>query len=75
MIIPIRCFTCGNLIADKYKKFTKDLKEKETEQKNKNGNIDDQNRNLEEIFCNLKLKRYCCRRMLFTQSNILNKLK
>jgi len=71
MIIPIRCFTCGNLIADKYKKFTKDLEDKEKKNKNK----DDQNRNLEEIFCNLKLKRYCCRRMLFTQSNILNKLK
>lgn len=71
MIIPIRCFTCGNLIADKYKKFTKDLKEKEKKE-NIHG---DQNRNLEEIFCNLKLKRYCCRRMLFTQSNILNKLK
>jgi DNA-directed RNA polymerase subunit N (RpoN/RPB10) len=71
MIIPVRCFTCGGLIADKYIKFKKDLKEK----KIKNENIDDQNRNLEEIFCNLKLKRYCCRRMLFTQSNILNKLK
>lgn len=71
MIIPIRCFTCGNLIANKYKKFTEDLKEKEKNNKN----IHDQNRNLEEIFCNLKLKRYCCRRMLFTQSNILNKLK
>jgi DNA-directed RNA polymerase subunit N len=70
MIIPIRCFTCSNLIADKYKKFTDDLKKKEQKE-----NIDDQNRNLEEIFCNLKLKRYCCRRMLFTQSNILNKLK
>jgi DNA-directed RNA polymerase subunit N (RpoN/RPB10) len=68
MIIPIRCFTCGNLIADKYKKFTKDIEEK----KEKN-NIQD--RNLEEIFSKLKLKRYCCRRMLFTQSNILNKLK
>jgi len=70
MIIPIRCFTCSNLIADKYKKFTEDLKEKK-----KTEDINDQNRNLEEIFCNLKLKRYCCRRMLYTQSNILNKLK
>jgi|TARA_B100001971_G_scaffold209175_1_gene232289 DNA-directed RNA polymerase subunit N (RpoN/RPB10) len=70
MIIPIRCFTCGTLIADKYKTFLKELEKKE-----KKENIDSQNRNLEEIFCNLKLKRYCCRRMLYTQSNILNKLK
>jgi len=70
MIIPIRCFTCGNLIADKYKKFIKDVEEKEKKENNNN-----QDRNLEEIFYDLKLKRYCCRRMLFTQSNILNKLK
>lgn len=70
MIIPIRCFTCGTLIADKYKTFLEELEKKE-----KRENIDSQNRNLEEIFCNLKLKRYCCRRMLYTQSNILNKLK
>lgn len=70
MIIPIRCFTCGTLIADKYKTFLDELEKKE-----KRENIDSQNRNLEEIFCNLKLKRYCCRRMLYTQSNILNKLK
>lgn len=70
MIIPIRCFTCGTLIADKYQTFLKELEKKE-----KRENIDSQNRNLEEIFCNLKLKRYCCRRMLYTQSNILNKLK
>jgi DNA-directed RNA polymerase subunit N (RpoN/RPB10) len=70
MIIPIRCFTCGNLIADKYKKFIKDVDD--LEKKNDKNN---QDRNLEEIFAELKLKRYCCRRMLFTQSNILNKLK
>ncbi|SVA12141.1 uncharacterized protein METZ01_LOCUS64995 [marine metagenome] len=70
MIIPIRCFTCGTLIADKYKTFLKELEKKE-----KKENIDSQNRNLEEIFKKLKLKRYCCRRMLYTQSNILNKLK
>ena len=67
MIIPIRCFTCGTLIADKYQTFVKELEKKEDK--------DIQNRNLEEIFKELKLKRYCCRRMLYTQSNILNKLK
>ena len=67
MIIPIRCFTCGTLIADKYQRFLTELEKKE--------NIDNQNRDISEIFKELKLKRYCCRRMLYTQSNILNKLK
>jgi DNA-directed RNA polymerase subunit N (RpoN/RPB10) len=68
MIIPIRCFTCSNLIADKYQKFLDELKKD-----NSLSNIQD--RDLQEIFKKLKLKRYCCRRMLFTQSDILNKLK
>lgn len=70
MIIPIRCFTCGTLIADKYQRFLTELEKKE-----KKENIDNQNRDISEIFKELKLKRYCCRRMLYTQSNILNKLK
>jgi DNA-directed RNA polymerase subunit N (RpoN/RPB10) len=68
MIIPIRCFTCSNLIADKYKKYIEEI---EKDKKN----TDIQNRDLQEIFKKFKLKRYCCRRMLFTQSDILNKLK
>tara|TARA_B110000285_G_C15003501_1_gene552630 strand:+ start:44 stop:262 length:219 start_codon:yes stop_codon:yes gene_type:complete len=68
MIIPIRCFTCSNLIADKYKKFVEEVEKDKT-------NLDIQNRDLQEVFKKFKLKRYCCRRMLFTQSNILNKLK
>jgi len=68
MIIPIRCFTCSNLIADKYKKFVEEVEKDKT-------NLDIQNRDLREVFKKFKLKRYCCRRMLFTQSNILNKLK
>ncbi len=63
MIIPIRCFTCGTLIADKYQIFLTELEKKEKKE------------NIDEIFKELKLKRYCCRRMLYTQSNILNKLK
>tara|TARA_B110001454_G_C12712624_1_gene431333 strand:- start:1764 stop:1976 length:213 start_codon:yes stop_codon:yes gene_type:complete len=70
MIIPIRCFTCGTLIADKYQIFLTELEKKE-----KKENIYNQNRDIDEIFKELKLKRYCCRRMLYTQSNILNKLK
>jgi DNA-directed RNA polymerase subunit N (RpoN/RPB10) len=60
MIIPIRCFTCSNLIANKYKKYLKKKEEKEE---------------IVKIFEELKLKRYCCRRMLLTQVDLLNKLK
>lgn len=66
MLIPIRCFSCGNLIANKYEKYLELVKDK-----NKN-ELED---NKVEIFKKLKLKRYCCRRMLLTNVDIIDKLK
>ncbi len=51
MIIPVRCFTCGNLIGDKWEEFT-DMIEKGVDPK--------------EALDKLGLKRYCCRRMLLS---------
>jgi len=61
MLIPVRCFSCSKVIADKYKKYLK-LKEENTE-------------NTEQIFKKLKLKRYCCRRMLLSHIDLIEKLK
>ena len=62
MIIPVRCFTCGSLIGNKWniyleevKKINEDVKLSEEDKINKT--ID--------LFENkLKLKRYCCRMIL-----------
>lgn len=51
MLIPIRCFTCGKLIADKLQEY-----------KNRQQTNDGQ----EEILNSLGVDRYCCRRMLLT---------
>ena len=51
MLIPVRCFTCGNLIADKYEDFQNEIKSGEDPAK---------------AFDSLKIQRYCCRRMLLT---------
>ncbi|RNJ77616.1 MAG: DNA-directed RNA polymerase subunit N [Nitrosopumilus sp. H8] len=51
MLIPVRCFTCGNLIADKYGTY---------QEKTKSG--EDPAATLDS----LGVKRYCCRRMLLT---------
>ena len=51
MLIPVRCFTCGNLIADKYDSYQTKLKIGEDPEK---------------ILDELKINRYCCRRMLLT---------
>lgn len=59
MIIPVRCFTCGNLVADKYNEFTSRVKNGEDPKK---------------VLDSLGLKRYCCRRMLITSMDIVDQL-
>ncbi|HDD26270.1 MAG TPA: DNA-directed RNA polymerase subunit N [Acidilobales archaeon] len=59
MLIPIRCFTCGALIGDKWEEFYKRVK-----------NGEDPNKVLDD----LGIKRYCCRRMLLTHVNIIDEI-
>ena len=51
VLIPVRCFTCGNLIADKFEDYQTKLKAGEDPEK---------------VLNDLKIDRYCCRRMLLT---------
>ena len=57
MMIPVRCFTCGSLIGDKYEKFL-ELVEKGTDPK--------------DALDMLGLKRYCCRRMILSHIDIID---
>ena len=61
MIIPIRCFTCGKLIADKWIEYEKRVNEL-------NNNKND---NMKNIFKDLNLDRYCCKRMLLTHVDLI----
>ena len=59
MIIPVRCFTCGKIIGNKYESYMEML------------NADYSERDaLEE----LGLRRYCCRRMVLTHVDLIEKL-
>ena len=51
MLIPVRCLTCGKLIADKYDEYQSKMKSGEEPAK---------------ILDSLGFDRYCCRRMLLT---------
>ena len=55
MIIPIRCFTCSKLIADKWEAYLELIKNGKTEA---------------EALDLLGFKRYCCRRMILTHVDI-----
>jgi len=51
VLVPVSCFTCGKLIADKYDDYQNKIKAGE-----------EANKVLDE----LGMERYCCRRMLLT---------
>lgn len=57
MIIPVRCFTCGKLIADKWEEFAARVKAGEDAGK---------------VLDSLGVKRYCCRRMLLSHVEIID---
>ncbi|MHA1338947.1 MAG: DNA-directed RNA polymerase subunit N [Promethearchaeota archaeon] len=57
MIIPIRCFTCGKLIGDKWEKY-RELKR--------------EGKSPSEIFDELGIKRFCCKRMLISHVNLID---
>ena len=59
MLVPVRCFTCGNLIADKYNDYQTKLKIGEDPEK---------------ILNELKINRYCCRRMLVTTAETIQQV-
>jgi len=59
MIIPIRCFTCGKVIGNKWEAYLGLLQAEYTE-----GDALDA----------MGLKRYCCRRMLLGHVDLIEKL-
>jgi DNA-directed RNA polymerase subunit N (RpoN/RPB10) len=74
MIVPIRCFTCSKIIADKYDYFIDEMNKLE-----KTGLVNDDpdykyfsNIHTKEILDNLGLTRYCCRRMIISTCDMMN---
>jgi len=59
MIIPVRCFTCGRLIGDKWEEFAKRAKGGE---------------HPKDILDNMGLTRYCCRRMLLSHIELIDEV-
>ena len=69
MIIPVRCFTCNKLIADKWLKYI-DLVEKSKKKDDSEEEIEKKMMIILEK--ELELKRYCCKRMLTTHVELIN---
>ena len=86
MLIPVRCYSCGKLLANKYVYFQNELeiKKKELKQTSVDDNSDplfiDINAPIVkktiagEIMDNLGLIRICCRKTLLTSINIVDEI-
>ncbi|MFX1275408.1 MAG: DNA-directed RNA polymerase subunit N [Promethearchaeota archaeon] len=59
MIIPIRCFSCGKLIAHIYKPYKEKLEKGES---------------AEKAFEDLGIKRFCCKRMIVGHVDLIDDL-
>ncbi|CAO1614045.1 putative DNA-directed RNA polymerase II chain RPB10 [Microstroma glucosiphilum] len=59
MIIPVRCFSCGKVIGDKWNAYLALLL----------GGMEEG-----PALTELGLKRYCCRRMVLTHVDLIEKL-
>ena len=59
MIIPIRCFSCGKVIASYYEEFKRRVEDGELPK---------------EVLDDLKLERYCCRRMLLSHIDLIDEV-
>ena len=75
MIIPVKCFTCGKVLADKYQYFERTVRERKVN-KNEEQIIyltpDNIKKTYEgEILDELGLKKMCCRRHMLTHVDVL----
>jgi DNA-directed RNA polymerase subunit N len=59
MIVPVRCFSCGKVIGDKWEAFNSRVEAGE---------------NPAEVLNSLGVTRYCCRRMLLSHVELVDEL-
>ncbi len=59
MMIPVRCFTCGKVVGDKWEEYDRRVKSGEK---------------VSNVLDDLGLIRYCCRRMLISNVEIIDEI-
>ena len=83
MLIPVRCFTCGKTISDKWVPFIKGVNEKKDINTTNDVkdldieyiNLENPNKSIEgEVMDELGLHRYCCRRMILGNVHLITNI-
>jgi DNA-directed RNA polymerase subunit N (RpoN/RPB10) len=81
MIIPVKCFTCGMVIADKYRYYTEQVRKKKLAKKGNDSTIDidkvlyltkefSEKTPEGEVLDELNMTKMCCRRHFLTHVDI-----
>lgn len=76
MIIPVRCFTCGKVLADKYQFYLREVNKKKVDKKMEVDKVtylteDFMDKTVEgEVLDELGLTKYCCKRHFLTHIDI-----
>ena len=87
MIIPMRCYTCGKILSDKWVPYINAVqndKNKETGEVNESNNLElkyidiknpEPEKSIEgKILDEMKLDKYCCRRMMLGNVHLISSL-
>ena len=84
MIIPVRCWNCGKILANKYETYKKNVKDEKQKQKQKQKlNLDETDETIIDInnvkktpegtvLDELGLNRYCCRNVMLSHIELIN---
>lgn len=59
-MIPVRCFSCGQVIADKWEEYDRRVNKSKEDSK--------------KVLDDLGVKRYCCRRMLIGHIELIDEI-
>ena len=81
MLIPVRCYSCGKILANKYDYFQNELNRKKLAMNTTedpliiNVNASDIKKTIAgELMDELGLTRICCRKVLLTSINIIDEI-
>jgi DNA-directed RNA polymerases I, II, and III subunit RPABC5 len=75
MIIPVRCFTCGKILGDKWTYYKTELEKIKTSKEDTVINVNAKTIKATpegKILDKLELKRYCCRRIMLGHVDLID---
>lgn len=76
MIIPVKCFTCGKVLADKYRWYEKEVRKKKGMEDDSMNSVKYLTKDMVdktpegEVMDILRLTKMCCRRHMLTHVDI-----